>query len=120
MQLGVRQARYVGRTKTLCQLLLAATVANLTLVASGVGLMRDRNHIRAHPSHQLGGLLTTILSANWHPFAVGTRPTLLLRGRFSATLLASNFRWRSCEATEFIADSSPRSLMEGLIENKDL
>ena len=34
MQLGVRQARYVGRAKTLCQLLLAATVANLTLVAT--------------------------------------------------------------------------------------
>ena len=77
---GVRQARYIGRTKTLCQLLLAATVANLTLVATGVGLMRDRNHIRAHPSHQLGGLLTTILSAIWHAFAVGTRPTLLLEG----------------------------------------
>ena len=87
MQLGVRQARYVGRTKTLCQLLLAATVANLTLVATGVGLMRDRNHIRAHQSHKLGGLLTTILSAIWHAFAVGTRPTLLLRRRFSATLL---------------------------------
>ena len=40
MQLGVRQARYSGRTKTLCQLLLAATVANLTLVATNVGLMR--------------------------------------------------------------------------------
>jgi Transposase DDE domain len=87
MQLGVRQACYVGRTKTLCQLLLAATVANLTLVASRVGLMRERNHIRAHPSHKLGGLLTTILSAIWLPFAVGMRPTLLLRGRFSATLL---------------------------------
>jgi hypothetical protein len=30
----VRQARYVGRSKTLCQLLLAATVANLTLLAN--------------------------------------------------------------------------------------
>ena len=44
MQLGVRQARYFGRTKTLFQLLLAATVANLTLVATNTGLMRDRNH----------------------------------------------------------------------------
>lgn len=44
MQLGVRQARYFGRTKTLFQLLVAATVANLTLVATRVGLMRDRNH----------------------------------------------------------------------------
>ena len=33
-QLGVRQSRYFGRTKTLYQLLLAATVANLTLVAT--------------------------------------------------------------------------------------
>jgi len=44
MQLGVRQARYFGRAKTLFQLLMAATVANLTLVASRVGLMQDRNH----------------------------------------------------------------------------
>jgi hypothetical protein len=44
MQLGVRQARYFGRAKTLFQLLMAATVANLTLVATRIGLMRDRNH----------------------------------------------------------------------------
>jgi cation transport regulator len=42
---GVRQARYFGRTKTLFQLLIAASVANLTLVARRVGLMRDRNHL---------------------------------------------------------------------------
>jgi len=35
-QLGVRQSRYFGRTKTLFQLLMAATVANLTLVAASV------------------------------------------------------------------------------------
>ena len=34
VQLGVRQARYAGRAKTLFQLLLAATVANLTLLAT--------------------------------------------------------------------------------------
>jgi hypothetical protein len=33
VQLGLRQARYVGRAKTLVQLALAATVANLTLLA---------------------------------------------------------------------------------------
>ena len=33
-QLGIRQARYFGRTKTLFQLCLAAAVANLTLVAA--------------------------------------------------------------------------------------
>lgn len=43
VQLGVRQARYFGRVKTLFQLLLAATVANLTLVATKVGMMGRLN-----------------------------------------------------------------------------
>ena len=34
VQLVIRQARYVGRAKTLFQLLMAATVANLTLLAN--------------------------------------------------------------------------------------
>lgn len=34
VQLGMRQARYVGRTKTLFQVCLAAAVANLTLLAA--------------------------------------------------------------------------------------
>src|SRR6476661_3692985 len=34
VQLGIRQARYLGRTKTLFQLLMAAAVANLTLLAT--------------------------------------------------------------------------------------
>ena len=41
VQLGVRQARYFGRTKTLFQLLMAATVANLTLVAGRIGMMGE-------------------------------------------------------------------------------
>ena len=36
VQLGVRQSRYFGSDKTLFQVLLAATVANLTLVAGAV------------------------------------------------------------------------------------
>lgn len=40
MQLGGRKARYFGRRKTLFQLLMAATVANLTLVATQTGHMR--------------------------------------------------------------------------------
>jgi hypothetical protein len=43
VQLGIRQARYFGRVKTLFQLLMAATVANLTLVASKLGLMGKIN-----------------------------------------------------------------------------
>ena len=38
VQLGIRQARYFGRVKTKFQLYLAATVANLTLVAGSIGL----------------------------------------------------------------------------------
>jgi hypothetical protein len=34
VQLGIRQARYVGRTKTLFQVAMAAAVANLTLLAA--------------------------------------------------------------------------------------
>jgi transposase len=34
VQLGIRQARYLGRAKTLFQLLMAAAVANLTLLAN--------------------------------------------------------------------------------------
>jgi len=40
MRLGARQARSGGRTKPLCQLLLAASVANLPLVATAGGLRR--------------------------------------------------------------------------------
>lgn len=39
MQLGMRRARYFGRSKTLFQALLAATVANLTLIAGKMGRM---------------------------------------------------------------------------------
>ena len=35
MQLGLRQARYVGRSKTLFQLAMASAVANLVLMARG-------------------------------------------------------------------------------------
>ena len=41
VQLGIRQARYFGRAKTRFQLYLAATVANLTLVAGKSGLTGD-------------------------------------------------------------------------------
>ena len=40
-QLGIRQARYFGRVKTKFQLYLAATVANLTLLAHQTGVVGD-------------------------------------------------------------------------------
>lgn len=45
VQLGMRKARYFGREKSLFQGLMAATVANLTLVASKTGHMRARNQL---------------------------------------------------------------------------
>ena len=41
VQLGMRQARYFGRSKTLFQLLMAAAVANLTLAAGQLGMMGE-------------------------------------------------------------------------------
>jgi hypothetical protein len=43
VQLGIRKAYYFGRVKTLFQLFLAATVANLTLVATKLGMMGKAN-----------------------------------------------------------------------------
>jgi transposase len=63
MQLGVRQARYFGRAKTLFQLLLAATVANLTLVATKVGLMRGRAGRQSSLCAQLADHLVTLTLA---------------------------------------------------------
>jgi hypothetical protein len=48
IQLGMRQARYFGRAKTLGQLILAATVANLTLVARRIGLLPHRSQVHWH------------------------------------------------------------------------
>ena len=44
VQLGIHQSRYFGRIKTRFQLLLAATVANLTLVAAKAGMTGDTDH----------------------------------------------------------------------------
>lgn len=40
-QLGIRQARCFGRVKTKFHLYLAATVANLTLLANQIGVVGD-------------------------------------------------------------------------------
>jgi hypothetical protein len=65
MQLGMRQARYFGRKKTRCQLFLAATVANLTLVATKLGLL-ERGGNRDHVPHR--ALLTAITCVLVHAF----------------------------------------------------
>lgn len=62
MQLGVRQARYFGRTRTLFQLLMAATVVNLTLMAARTSLVRDRTHPKMIISIHISALLATLIA----------------------------------------------------------
>ena len=57
MQLGIRQARYVGRAKTLFQMRMAATVANLTLVAGRMDTALPRCQPGLIPALALAGFL---------------------------------------------------------------
>ena len=60
VQLGVRQARYFGRAKTLFQLLMAATVANLTLVAAKMGTMAGPRGQATTLTAALGSLIASV------------------------------------------------------------
>ena len=89
MQLGVRQARYIGRTKTLFQLLLAATVANLTLVATATGLMRRCGLRRAASNARRAATVALLLALQslsalyqWLPGLSPHRHTMGFRPRF--------------------------------------
>lgn len=64
VQLGMRQARYRGRQKTLFQALLTAAVANLTLVAAGVGPRTEVSGPSSpnRPLRQVSGLVSTALT----------------------------------------------------------
>ena len=76
IQLGVRQARYFGRTKTLFQLLMAATVANLTLVAGKVGKMGGiYAGITSGPADRS---LAVISTARWSAILAGQSGSLIL------------------------------------------
>jgi transposase len=58
VQLGMRQARYRGRQKTLFQALLTAAVANLTLVAGAGGTSQTpASRRRAWPMHERPSVL---------------------------------------------------------------
>ena len=89
MQLGVRQARYFGRVKTLGQLLLAATVANLTLIATKIGLMRGGNggppRLCARALGQMSVLIAMIVSSLAHSSDL-THPACLSKAGFRPVL----------------------------------
>ena len=57
VQLGIRQSRYFGRAKTRFQLYLAATVANLTLVAAKAGLTGETGSGPRAGSAQVAGMV---------------------------------------------------------------
>lgn len=91
VQLGIRQARYAGKKKTLFQLLMAATVANLTLLASRGDWERwEKGSLTLALSLLLLGLLTrppagrstpsTGAIANPPPPSASTRPLLRMAG----------------------------------------
>jgi hypothetical protein len=58
VQLGIRQARYFGRTKTLFQVCLAAAVANLTLLAATTNPLSGT---RSAPAERLWLMLEAIV-----------------------------------------------------------
>ena len=59
VQLGIRQARYFGRAKTRFQLYLAATVANLTLVAAKAGMTGGTGSGPSAGSAQVAGMVNS-------------------------------------------------------------
>jgi hypothetical protein len=80
VQLGIRQARYIGRTKTLFQLCLAAAVANLTLIAARSDAAID-DHLWLVLSLPVALLatLSLIFGSAMTISASMTRPTPVLR-----------------------------------------
>jgi len=77
-QLGVRQARYFGRRKTLFQVLMAASVANLTLVLGQTGPLRSPGRPTPSHCHPLEGLIAAARRL-YRAFAASSRRTTLFR-----------------------------------------
>ena len=63
VQLGIRQSRYFGRAKTRFQLYLAATMANLTLVAGKCGLTGETGSGPCAGSAQVAGMVNPAANA---------------------------------------------------------
>ena len=111
VQLGIRQARYFGRAKTKFQLYLAATVANLTLVAAKAGLPANTGG-----SYGVGSALRTGTIRSAFDFVpVGLAQILTLALFTSASLpkyislnnlpklsgQISRTEWRNCDGMDY-------------------
>ncbi len=62
VQLGIRQSRYFGRVKTRFQLLMAATVANLTLVAAKMEMMKVARGMNNMLSSRVNALIAFLIT----------------------------------------------------------
>ncbi len=80
VHLGIRQSRYFGRTKTKFQLYLAATVANLTLVAGKLGLSS-----RTGGGSSNCGNIRTAVSPTAFDFLIGRFSQFLIPALFAPT-----------------------------------
>ena len=81
-QLGVRQSRYFGQAKTLFQVMLAATVANLTLTATKMMKMRPRSGAKGITSSLLSMLrraFEALPAIRLRPLGPGLRIPALFR-----------------------------------------
>jgi hypothetical protein len=82
IQLGVRQSRYFGQAKTLFQVMLAATVANLTLTATKMMKMRPGNMAKGLTSSLLSVLrraFEALPAIRLRPLGPGLRISALFR-----------------------------------------
>lgn len=100
MQLGIRQARYRGRAKTLFQLSMAAAVANLTLLAFRA-TQDAAQFVSSHPLAASSALFTLVLLAitstllaPWRPSAIPQAPRpchLVIRQPWRTTTSAAQY-----------------------------
>lgn len=92
VQLGVRQARYVGRTKTLFQVRMAAMVANLTLIAGSSPPSRRPRRGQMRPYRLETALLypITVLLARLSADSRQGKPTSIVLSRTQPVLIPAS------------------------------
>ena len=106
MQLRERQARYPSRKKTLLQLLMAVTVADLTLVLNKAGLMGAPNAVSSIRSSLLSRFCPSVSHLGPPKWALWPNPqtpsggTRALRRQPPASRLASFCPWPAVAVPE--------------------
>jgi len=78
VQLGIRKSRYFGQVKTLFQLILASTVANLTLTASKTNKIRTGSRAKGRPALLLSLLKRAAEAVGAHRLRLWLRIRALL------------------------------------------